>query len=160
MSVTRGVPAVVLALAVLALAGAASPAAAQSETEAVLAPVRQLFDAMRSRDTAALRAAFHPEARLVTTREYQGETQVRVGTIDGFVGGVGAAPVTLDERVWDVEVRVDASLATVWAKYDFVAGGEFSHCGVDAFQLVRVAGAWKIIAIADTQRRENCWRAP
>ena len=32
-------------------------------------------------------------------------------------------------------------LATVWVKYAFYAGGEFSHCGVDAFQLFKV-GRW------------------
>jgi hypothetical protein len=62
----------------------------------------------------------------------------------------------LDEVLHDVEVRVDGPLATVWTYYDFFAGGEFSHCGYDAMQLLKVRGDWKIVALADTRRTEGC----
>jgi hypothetical protein len=80
--------------------------------------------------------------------------------IERWLAAVAGATISLDERIWDAEVRVDDNLATVWVKYELVAGGEFSHCGVDAFQLFRSAAGWKIFQIADTQRRENCRRAP
>jgi predicted metal-dependent phosphoesterase TrpH len=44
----------------------------------------------------------------------------------------------------------------VWTAYDFHVNSRFSHCGYDSFQLTRTAAGWKIIAIADTQRREGC----
>ena len=44
----------------------------------------------------------------------------------------------------------------VWAKYAFYAGEQLSHCGVDAFQLVKGAEGGKIFHIADTRRREGC----
>jgi membrane carboxypeptidase/penicillin-binding protein len=65
----------------------------------------------------------------------------------------GYSPATI---VHDVEVRVDGPLATVWTYYDFFAGGEFSHCGYDAMQLLKVRGDWKIVALADTRRTEGC----
>jgi hypothetical protein len=143
---------------------AAPPAAAQSAQsveDEVMKPVRQLFDGMRARDTTVMRAALHAEARLLGTSGGPGRPAVRLVPIDRFLASIAAATRSLDERIWDWEVRVDDNLATVWTKYDFLVDGEFSHCGVDAFQLVRTApGEWKIIQIADTQRRENCWRAP
>ena len=61
-----------------------------------------------------------------------------------------------DERIWDAEVRVDGNLATAWMKYAFYAGDEFSHCGVDAFQLFKGVDGWKVFHVADTRRREGC----
>lgn len=138
----------------------ATPPAASQAGDEPLAVVERLFAAMRSRDTAAMRATFDSSARLVTTATRSGQPVMRSVPIERWLAGVAAATVSLDERIWDAEVRVDDNLATVWVKYEFVAGGEFSHCGVDAFQLFKGTDGWKIFHIADTQRRENCWRAP
>jgi len=48
------------------------------------------------------------------------------------------------ERIWNPEVRVHGSIATVWAPYDFWVDGKFSHCGVDAFDLIKTPDGWKI----------------
>jgi len=32
----------------------------------------------------------------------------------------------------------------VWAPYDFWRDGKFSHCGVDAFDLIKTDEGWKI----------------
>ena len=48
------------------------------------------------------------------------------------------------------------TLASVWVPYEFYLGDKFSHCGVDAFHLARFEDGWKIIGLADTQRREGC----
>ena len=51
---------------------------------------------------------------------------------------------------------MSGTLATVWADYDFHFGKTFSHCGVDAVQLLKTAEGWKIVSIADTFVREGC----
>jgi hypothetical protein len=48
------------------------------------------------------------------------------------------------ERIWNPEVRVHGLIATVWAPYDFWTDGKFSHCGIDAFDLIKTADGWKI----------------
>jgi hypothetical protein len=118
-----------------------------------------MFDAMRARDTAALRSVFDTSARLMTAGvSREGKAVLRVTPIDRFIQGIAGAPAgtLLDERIFDVEVRQDANLATVWTRYNFYAGEQFSHCGFDAFQLFKSEQGWRIIAIADTQRREGC----
>jgi hypothetical protein len=119
--------------------------------------VRQLFDAMRAKDTVALRAVFHPEARLMGPgRDRDGKPTVRVTSVDDFVRAVGSAVPYLDERIHDPETRVDGDLATVWTPYEFYADSAFSHCGVDALQLARIGKDWRIIQVADTRRRDGC----
>jgi hypothetical protein len=152
--------AMMLLLALCALALAAPPVApAQQADPEIRRTVDRMFDAMRSRDTAALRAVFDTGARLMTTAtSREGKPVLRVTPIDRFIQSIGAAPAgtKLDERIFDVEVRQSDYLATVWARYAFYAGEQFSHCGYDAFHLFKSEQGWRIIAIADTQRREGC----
>jgi len=49
---------------------------------------------------------------------------------------------------------VHEGIAVVWTPYEFHVNGEFSHCGVDAFSLVRIDGQWKIAGIVYTVERE------
>ncbi|HEY0898874.1 MAG TPA: hypothetical protein VGD90_06050, partial [Sphingobacteriaceae bacterium] len=64
-------------------------------------------------------------------------------------------------QVWDEQItfdaiQVDAGLASVWTSYKFYLGKNFSHCGVNSFQLVKMNGNWKITYLIDTRRKENC----
>lgn len=141
-------------LSVLLLLVASPLAAQQSATDGPLATVRRLFDGMRQRDTAAMHALFDSTARLVTTTTRNGQPVMRVASIDRWLQAVGSATQELDERIWDAEVRVDDNLATVWVKYEFLAGGQFSHCGVDAFQLFKGPTGWRIFQVTDTAERK------
>lgn len=151
----------------LALVLSSTPLAAQTrnamtdDQRAALAVVERMFNAMRAKDTAALRSTFHATARLQSAGPNQaGEPMVSETPIDRFIQIVGGTAAYLDEQIWDAEVRVDGALATVWTKYAFYADRQFSHCGVDAFQLGRVADGWKIFQVADTRRREGCELPP
>ena len=140
------------------LAAAPLPLAAQgAEERAVFAVVQQLFDGMRTRDTARMRAALHPEARLVSPALRDGVPGVRVESPSGWLAQVARSTgAAVDERLRNPVVRVDGTLASVWVEYSLFVGERFVHCGVDAFHLVRTAAGWRIIDLADTRRREGC----
>lgn len=134
---------------------------AQEASDEVLATVQSLFDAMRAGDTTSMRSLFEDDARLLMTYNTQeGQPGTRVATLDQFLQSVGSAEGVLDEQFWDAEVRVEDNLATVWNRYAFYYDGQLHHCGVDSFQLARTMQGWKVIAIADTQRRQGCEDAP
>jgi hypothetical protein len=61
-------------------------------------------------------------------------------------------PMTADlvERGFDGRAEVYSDLGTVWLPYDFYREGEWSHCGVDLFEMVRVEGEWMISSLAYT----------
>lgn len=131
----------------------------QSPEEAVVQVVQDLFDAMRAGDGDALNALFLDGARLSgPSRDAEGRFVVRNTPIDRFVAGIvtASADAVLDERIYNPEVRISDNLATVWVEYDFYRDDDFSHCGVDAFQLAYDGDAWKILQIADTRRQEGC----
>ncbi|HSK17790.1 MAG TPA: nuclear transport factor 2 family protein [Longimicrobiales bacterium] len=141
------------------LATLAAPAAAQQDTQtdeqAVRAVVDRLFDGMRSRDTTMMRSVFADEAQFY---RLDGEGKVHISTPSEFITSISRAPagLLLDEVLADVEIRIDGPLASVWTYYDFFAGDDFSHCGYDAFQMLKVQGEWKIVALADSRRQEDC----
>lgn len=142
----------------LLLAGVRIPAHAQdAERTAVLTTVQKVFDAMHSRDTALLRQAFDTSARLagVSTR---GMPAVRLTAPAAFGSAIASAPAgdVWNERIFDPEVRIDGDVAQVWAYYTFHRNKTFSHCGVDAFMLLKVGAEWKITQLADSRRTTGC----
>ena len=147
-------------VAVLALMLLGDPVSAQGvdPRDEVLAVAHRLFDAMAAKDTAAMRATFAPGARLLGLRTRADGTVVyQQLTIDQFVEFLGRdARGAWVERAFHPEVRISGTLATIWADYDFHLGGEFSHCGVDALQLLRFTDGWKIVSLADTYVRDGC----
>lgn len=143
--------------AALALSLLPVPLRAQGEERAVLGVIGQLFDGMRARDTARMRATLHPNARMVTPSLRDSTVTVQVDSPDGWLGAVARSTgAMLDERIRNPVVHVDGPLASVWTDYSFYLGDRFSHCGVDTFHLVRIAAGWRIIDLADTRRREGC----
>ena len=130
-------------------------AAPAADIAAVRAVVQRLFDGMRARDTVMMSSVFHPEARFYG---HNRAGEIQLTTPSSFLQGIGRAPagVLLDEVIQDVEVRIDGKLATVWTYYDFFAGDRFSHCGYDAFLLLKAGAEWKIVALADSRRTEGC----
>jgi len=61
-----------------------------------------------------------------------------------------------DERLLDYNIQVDGNMANAWTPYEFWYNGEFSHCGVNSFQLFNDNGTWKIIYLIDTRRKKGC----
>lgn len=120
--------------------------------------INQLFSAMRNRDTVQLRDVFAPTAVLQTIgKGKDGTQQVRTESIEGFIKAVGTpGKDQLDERIEFGTILIDGPLATAWTPYQFYLGTQFSHCGVNSFQLVKLKGIWKIQYIIDTRRKEGC----
>ncbi len=131
---------------------------AQSPEDSVKAVVNQLFAAMKGANAAMLKEAFADSAVLQTIRRKQdGTFFVQNEKVSDFVEQIGKAKKdSLDERITFETVKIDGPLAIAWTPYKFYYAGNFSHCGVNSFQLVRINGRWKIQFLIDTRRRQAC----
>jgi hypothetical protein len=156
------VRAAVLVLLVALFGSSVKAQGSSTPEKEALAAVQKLFDAMHAKDTAAVRATFEPGARVIGIRTDSAGTHTsRALSVNEFVAFVGRdtrAPWT--ERAWNPEVRVSGPLATVWTEYDFHFGNTFSHCGIDAVQLLRSGDGWKIVSLAYTNTPAGCTRHP
>ena len=137
---------------------ASSLPAQDTERASILATVQKVFDGMRTRDTLLLTQAFDTSSRLVGVSNRGGTPALTLTTPSQFGAAIAHAPAgdVWNERIFDPEVRIDGNVAQVWAYYTFHRNATFSHCGVDAFMLVKVGAAWKITQIADSRRTEGC----
>jgi Putative lumazine-binding len=153
------------AAAITALFVAATSLAAQQPTDdarAALATVESMFRAMKTRDTALLRSLFDPGARLTGIRtRNDGNTVLQAISVDQWVNVIARDPrPDWTERAFDPEIKIEGTLAQIWAHYDFHFGSTFSHCGVDAVHLLKQNGRWQIVSIADTYQTSGCPQRP
>jgi hypothetical protein len=147
-----------LPLGLLGILGA-QPALAQAapDREAVLMVVKRFFDGMRQGDSAMIRSTLHPRVLLATAVVRQGKPGIELDSVDVFLAAVGSPHDSVwDERITNEIVHQDGTLAVVWTDYRFYVGSRLNHCGVDAFTLAKEGEAWRIIALADTRRRQPC----
>jgi hypothetical protein len=156
----RKTAAILTLIALPALIRAQSPAAKESETPAVLAAVQKFFDTMASRDVEGARTVLMSEGRLFSVREQNGQAVTRASSIQDYLEGLAKRPQAYRERMWNPEVRVHGPIASVWTPYDFWVDGKFSHCGVDAFDLVKTSDGWKISGGIYTVERTGCAPSP
>ena len=131
---------------------------AQSTEDSVKTVVANMFNAMRTGDSVLLKSVFSPTIVFQSVAvNKEGKVAARNEKPDGFISFVGQQkPGVLDERITFETVKIDGPMASVWTPYTFYYNGQFSHCGVNSFQLVRFPEGWKIQYIIDTRRKENC----
>jgi Putative lumazine-binding len=116
-----------------------------TERDAVLKSVQVFFDAMTARDVDGMRKVLLAEGRFHFVDTRQAEPLHGTFTGEESFGRLQKSTQTHRERIWDPDVRVRGPIAIVWAPYDFWTDGTFSHCGVDAFDLVKTDEGWRIV---------------
>jgi hypothetical protein len=123
----------------------------------VMKPIYSLFDGMREGNGDKVRAAFSPDAIF-----YRAHAELRSGnTAEGFAKAVEQPRDKVwNEQIWDVDIKVDDKLASVWTKFAFYLGDDLRHCGVNSFQLYHFEDGWKIIYLVDTYRDTGCEGKP
>ena len=124
-----------------------------SEKE-IIKPIENLFNAMKSADSLGVKNAFSGSAIMQT---FGKNKEIRTEKVEDFAKQVGASQAgDLDERFTISKILVDGNMASVWVPYQFYYKDNFSHCGVNSFQLAKINNEWKIQYIIDTRRKDNC----
>ncbi|WP_370089450.1 nuclear transport factor 2 family protein [Ekhidna sp.] len=145
-------------LTTLLLCFAMSLMAQQNEKEEILKVVNQVFEAMRTNDSTLLKQCFVASPNTFTAFiNQEGESVLSKGEFQKFINAVGQPKEQVwDEPIWNEKVEIDGNLASVWVDYAFYVDDQFSHCGVDAFHLIKQEEGWKIFHLVDTRRRSGC----
>jgi len=123
---------------------------AEQEAEAI-ATLQALFDALETGDAELLRSVTDPSVVMHFSETRDGTTTFGSASLDGLAERITSSEVPLIERMWDPVVVVNGPLATIWTPYDFYAGETFSHCGVDAANLLAGPDGWRIVALSWTR---------
>jgi len=141
------------------VAAAGVGADAATDRVAARAVADSALAAISRNDFAGLADLMLPEARTFSSRQRDGEwryssrtrEEERATTSNGRISERGFAPTVL----------VSGPLAVVWMPYDLYINGAWSHCGVDAFTLYKVAGRWRIATLGwSVEQPPACTKHP
>ena len=129
-----------------------------TDRDEVLKVVQAFFDTMMARDVEGAQGSCSRGA-LLRRRHAKAEGGDAVARgIEEYFKALQQGKSTRRERMWSPEVRVHGAIATVWTPYDFWIDGRFSHCGVDAFDLIKATTGGRLRA-ASSRWRRNASRA-
>ena len=130
---------------------------AQTPEDSVKTAVKLLFEGMMGADAAKIQSAFADSAILQSISTKDGKVVIQNEMVKDFAASISKLPKdAADERIIFETIKIDGPLASVWTPYKFYYKGQFSHCGVDCYQLVRINGVWKIQYLIDTRRKQSC----
>jgi len=135
------------------------------DREAILAVMDKAFAAVKSGIPDDWRAIQLAEGTTLSFRpdpdKGPEELEMRVSNNEKFLAGLEPDGHEYVER-WTGEptVLIRGPIAALWGEYEFWIDGEFSHCGVDSIDLVKIEGEWKIANFMWTVEMENCPTAP
>ena len=139
------------------------PALAQDsepdDRAAVLAVVQEFFDAMTAADSARTGAMMLRDGMNYGIRLEPEYFLASMPTAD-YMASLPSRESRIVERIWDPTVLLHGPLAVVWAPYDIHGDGEFLHCGVDTFTLLKTDEGWKIASVAFTMEPTGCEPSP
>ena len=127
------------------------------EQESIIESVNQFFTALANKDSALARSIMMPEGRFYSVRD---DGSIRTQTHAQFFDRIAEETTDLLERMWNPTVLIQDRIAVVWTSYDFHISGRFSHCGVDAFSLLKTEDGWKIAGTIYTVQKEGCKPSP
>ncbi len=127
---------------------------------AVIEMVQTFFDAMTARDVDGMRAMLTSDGIFYGYRETSEGLQIMSPTHQRYVDGLAEGERRLVERFWDPQVLLHDRMAVVWTPYDLYIDGEFSHCGIDNFSLLKMEEGWKITGIVFSMETDDCSESP
>lgn len=132
-----------------------SALASDPEDSLIRVTIDRMFLGMKDGDSAMVQSCFYSKNHLETCFfDKKGVLAVHEEQLADFLEAVGTPREELwEERIHDVEIKVDAPLAMAWVPYEFYLEGQYSHEGVNIFQLVKKEDQWLILSITDTRRR-------
>jgi len=114
--------------------------------------INNMFQAMKQADTVLLKSCFADKVIFQTIINKPEGAVVSNQTVNDFIQSIGKQTANaLDERIEFGAIQIEPLMATVWTPYSFYYKGNYSHKGVNSFQLVKFKEGWKIQYIIDTR---------
>jgi hypothetical protein len=123
---------------------------APGEKEKIISVVKQFFTVLESRSVKDAQEILIPKGVSISLREQEKGKTVRIINFQEFMDGFSNWKDNYKEIMSNPKVLIHNGIAVLWAEYKFYINGKFSHCGVDAFSLIKIDNNWKIASIIYT----------
>lgn len=127
----------------------------QQEVTAVEAVVNGFFESLEKQDTVLLKEVAFMEGQIWTINNTVSPARHRMRFFKDDLKSFNPKN-SYQEEAYRMQVKIHEGIAMVWVPYEFRMNGDFSHCGVDVFTLVKKDENWKIINLSYTIDKEGC----
>jgi len=129
----------------------------ENEQKNVLTVVNQFLQMLETGDTELAKKILVKEGSNFSLREKgEGSFDIRFTTYESLIKSLPKTKGKYKEVIKKPKVLLYKGMAVVWAPYRFYIDGEFSHCGIDSFSLVKDGEKWKIASIIYTVEKKLC----
>jgi len=119
---------------------------AQQNTEAeknvILGKVNLFFKALETKDTVLYKTLVYPNAQIWTIRPQPDTLKTAMRSFHDDFKRLATMELVIEEKLLSSEIKIHNNIAIVWAPYTLSLSGQFSHCGVDVFTLLKSAEGW------------------
>lgn len=146
-----------LIISIIALFAVSTFAQKADDTNDALAVVVKMFEEMKAHNPAGIVALYTKEAQLAAAiKNKEGKSVIKTFPVDAFSKNFAEKKNEILEVMYAPETKIFGDLALVFGRYVFFVDGKISHCGVNAFHLVRTDAGWKIANASTTIEPQGC----
>ena len=128
----------------------------ETDKKAIREKINLFFSALEKRDTVLYKSLIIPGGQLWSVRHREDSFRVRMRNFEQDMIGLVSASSLLEERPYQMDIRVHHHIAVAWVPYSFSQDGKLSHCGIDVFTLFNTAEGWRILNLSYTVEPGSC----
>lgn len=159
-AISRIRTAVVSLMPLFLLASATRAQGADTDARTAIAVADSVLAALSSGDAATLKRLTIDSAIVGSSGMRNGVERLSVSSWVRYTSGPGGTS-SFTERGFGATARVQDRVAQVWVPYDLYIGKNWSHCGVDAFTLIKSDGRSRVASLIYTiEQPPACQKHP
>lgn len=122
-----------------------------------LAVVNKMFTEMANHNPAAIAELYTKDSNLTAIiRRKDGKNSIMAFTGEAFSKNFSEKKNEIKEDMYAPEIKIYGDLAVIHGRYVFFVDGKISHCGANAFHLVKTETGWKIANASSTIDPNAC----
>ncbi len=133
--------------------------AQEVEKDKVKDVISLFFIGLQNGDTLLIKKTISNDLKLQTIFiDKEGKPVLKNEDVSQFLNAIASKNPkdNWEEKLLSYHIQIDGAMANVWIPYEFYLNNDFSHCGVNSFQLFFDGKKWKIIYLIDTRRKLGC----
>ena len=126
-----------------------------SDAQVVKQRIDDFFVALETQDTILYKTILFPDGQIWAVKQEGDSIKYSMRHFRDDIIRFNPE-VIIQETPLDYEIKVHQQIAVAWVPYTLSISGNFSHCGVDIFTLIKTQVGWKIVNASFTIEPDGC----
>lgn len=123
--------------------------------QAIQKTIQTFFNAIERQDTTLFKSTLKLDGQVWVQNRTKEPIQITTRFLKEDIHHLQGEHQYL-EKALHYDIKVHKGMAMAWVAYEFWRNGAFSHCGIDAFTLMKVNKEWKIVSLSYSVETSDC----